>query len=185
MKQKTFLFLLTSIPYGILMGFFLGDEPDSVLKYGVISGIIFGLLMTVILFIIQRKSLKKLGQRNGNVKVICTAVIEIKGTRHEIFEICKSSLSKIAKCKLEESDFQAGVLKAKAGMTWHTWGDLILFKLEEAQENCYKVLVTSRPIVRSTVIDYGKNMDNINRIIELFKDMKGDIKVIQDGNKIT
>lgn len=181
MKQKFILFFSTSIPYGIIMGLFYSDDVYSNLNNGVISGIIFGLLMTTILSVIQRIKLKKLGQKKGNVKIINTAEIVIEGSKQDILVICENSLSNIIKCKIEEINIREGILKAKAGMTWYTWGDLILFKLDHIHENKYKVLITSRPIVKTTVIDYGKNQDNINRIIKFFREIKRDVIVIQDG----
>jgi len=183
MKQKIYLFLSTSIPYGIAMGLFLSDDFASFLRNGVLGGIIFGLLMTVLLLFIQRKNIDKQGYK-GDPKVSVTAEIKIEGTKQEIFQMCQNSLGTIVKCTIEVSDIQNGVLKAKAGKTWLTWGDFITFKLEQLQENTYKLLITSRPIVKTTIIDYGKNQDNVNRIIGYFKEVKGDVEVIQDGRNI-
>lgn len=176
MKQKIKLFLSLSVLFGCFMGVLLHD-----VIHGVIQGISFGLILTVILSIYQRINIKKLGLPKGEAKVDTSVELEIEGTKREIFEICEYSVKNIVNCKIKESNFQEGIIKVRAGMTWLTWGDVMLFKLEQVQDNKFRILVRSRPLIKTTIIDFGKNQDNINRIIKYIKAMNKDVKVIQDG----
>lgn len=185
MKQKIILFLVTSIPYGLAMGIIFVNDKNEWLKKSLVSGIIFGLLMTVILSIIQWINQRRLGQKKGKLKVNNTVRFEIEDSKQEILELCEKSLVNIKKCIIEKSNLDEGTLTAKTGGTWLTWGEFILFQLEFIDDNKWMVNVSSRPIVKTTVIDYGKNRDNIQRIIEYIRDKKNNVKIIQDDCNIT
>lgn len=180
MKQKIILFIVTSIIYALTMRLFFMNDNISLLKMLLVSAIIFGLLTTVILSIIQWINQRRLGLKKGKLKVNNTVRFEIEASKQEVFEICEKSLVNIKKCIIEENNLVGGTLTAKTGVNWQTWGDYIFFQLEFIDDNKWMVNVSSRPIVKTTVIDYGKNKDNIRRIIEFIRDINMNMKIIQD-----
>ncbi|MBC8413218.1 MAG: hypothetical protein ISR96_08210 [Nitrospira sp.] len=57
-----------------------------------------------------------------------------------------------------------GEIIIKTGINWKTWGDTICFKLSSAGPNRTTVIVTSRPTIKTTIVDFGKNLENIIKI---------------------
>jgi hypothetical protein len=181
MKNSIRIFILTSVPYGFFMGLYFGTDLSSILSYGLITGLIFGAMMTIILTFYRRKSLKKKGLSSDEAKeLVNTTSIEISDSKELIIDHCINSIQRIKRGKIITKDDNKGFIKAKAGITWDTWGDTITFDIEELQSNTYRINILSRPFLKTTVIDYGKNLDNINRIMEYFKENYPNIKVTKD-----
>lgn len=84
MRQKLVIFLITGIPYGLLMGPLLGSGWGEIIALGFLAGIMFGLVMTILLTFIQWRFAKKNGIHQKNIKVVNTAEIVAKGTKEEL-----------------------------------------------------------------------------------------------------
>lgn len=164
MKQFLYTFLSTSIPFGFFMGLLFKHVGKSFLLTAVLFGALFGLAMATILWLIQAYHLKKTGNWGAEVKLINHAEIELSGTKQEVLDRCRRALDEINNCTLLERNLEEGLIRAKAGMTMYTWGDDITIRIEQNGDDRFKVLMTSRPSIRTTLVDYGKNLDNINRM---------------------
>ena len=95
--------------------------------------------------------------------------IELQLPYDKAFNLCIESLSLIKKCKIQKENRSQGKIIAKAGMTWKTWGDVISFDMRKIDNNRTQVTVSSRPIVRTTLVDCGKNLENVEKIIRFLK----------------
>lgn len=166
MKQKIALFLSTSMPYGIIMGIILGKSLLSGLISGLIAGLLFGFILTWILWLIQRHYLKKAGLDKKKIRTSYLVELRAEGSKDEVFNMCLGTISRIHKGSIEQCDRQRGIIAAKAGLNWRTWGDRIRFEIEEIRDNQCRIQTTSRPIVPTTLIDYGKNAENIKTIMD-------------------
>lgn len=60
----------------------------------------------------------------------------------------------------------------KAGITWKTFGDEIRFILNKLDEDHTEVEFSSRPLLRTTLADYGKNLQNVQMIEDFLKEYK-------------
>ncbi|AWB43642.1 hypothetical protein DCC85_04990 [Paenibacillus sp. CAA11] len=177
MKQKIIIFLITSITYGMLMAMLKGETGDRFPTYLLIYGIPFGLIMTLGTGWIQHRNLKKTGNRGQEVKVKNVIQMRVEGSREEIFELCLRSLGEIKRTKVKSTSPDEGIIQASAGISWLTWGDVIEFQIKSAGEEHYFVQVLSRPAVSTTLIDYGKNLDNVQRILRYFKHYAKSVQV--------
>jgi hypothetical protein len=72
-------------------------------------------------------------------------------------------LKTINRCRIISKSLDNGEIRARAGLNWKTWGDDIFFKLTHGTGSTVAE-ISSRPSARSTMIDFGKNLDNIERI---------------------
>jgi hypothetical protein len=99
--------------------------------------------------------------------------IELLLSFERVFDLCVESLRLIPKCKIEEENRFQGIINAHAGMTWKTWGDRISFRISKIDGSKTEVEVSSRPIVKTTLVDYGKNLENIERITTFLKEHGG------------
>ncbi len=48
-------------------------------------------------------------------------------------------------------------------------GDVISFEVHRIDDDRTQVKVSSRPAVPTTLVDYGKNLENVERIISFLK----------------
>lgn len=55
-------------------------------------------------------------------------------------------------------------LRATLPVTWRSFGEVVVIQVTENDECSSQVLLQSRPRVRTTVFDYGKNQANINAL---------------------
>ena len=61
-------------------------------------------------------------------------------------------------------DIENGIFKTKTGATIRSWGEIITIKLTEIDNAKTQLSVFSRPMLKTTLIDYGKSSMNIQKI---------------------
>ncbi len=91
--------------------------------------------------------------------------MELRLLYDQAFDLCLSSVRAVRKGKIRGKDRPLGRIDLKAGMTWKTWGEVISFDLRRMDENRTRVEVSSGPALRTTLVDYGKNLENVERIM--------------------
>lgn len=167
------LFLQTSIPFGLFMMIYdfiaYGISISGILS-GVISGVVFGAIMTGVIGYWHIRSVKRKSsddyENNYNVEQI--KEIDLSISYDQAFKLCIESLDQLKKAKVEDKDYSQGWIIAKTGITWDTFGDTISFKLTE-QEDCNTNIVISSKPTHFQIADYGKNLDNVNKIISFLE----------------
>jgi len=169
MKRNLNIFLTGAIPFGLFMGLlnaYLYGLTAGLLS-GLISGLILGVLMLFILGFLHSRGVKRV--RGGNLSAET-------GTQHirnatlclpydQGFDLCIESLKLIKNCTIQVEDRLQGKLIAKAGLNWKTWSDTIAFDIKGTDDNHTQITVSSRPTARTTIVDFGKNLENVERII--------------------
>lgn len=157
MKKLFTIFLATPFPFALFM-LIKFDFSISVL-----CGLTFGLLMTIILGVINYFSLKQVGGEAAS-SVKKEKEIELQLSYENSFELCKNSLSCIKGASITHEDFNKGIIRAKTGVNLKTWGDKIEFHIQKISDEVSKVWIQSMPIIPTTLVDYGKNLNNIKKI---------------------
>lgn len=156
MKKVLIIFLVTSIPFGLIMGI-LSLNPMA----GVMAGFSFGFLMALILGIINIVATKVIGgDRDTPVKQ--EKEIELRMPFNEAYKLCKQSILYIPGGKVTYENYVKGIVLGKTGVNIWTWGDKITMRIEKIDEETSKVHIQSKPAVATTVVDYGKNLKNIH-----------------------
>ena len=72
---------------------------------------------------------------------------------------------------MTRADRAAGVIKARIGPTWQSWGEVVEVDLRQLTGAGLEVEVRSKPVLPLTFLDYGKNERNVRRILEHLTDM--------------
>jgi len=167
------LFFASGVPYGIVMGviyslccgFFLG------ILAGLFSGILFGGFMSLILGFLQSWSVKRISSEKSDevIGVHHTRTVELRLPYDRAFNLCIESLKLIKKCNVQKEDRSHGKIIAKACATWKSWGEIISFDICKIDDERTQVTVSSRPVLRTTLVDYSKNLENVESIIRFFK----------------
>jgi hypothetical protein len=172
MKIHLKLFLATGVPYGILTGliYLLLFGPLTGLIAGLFAGILFGGFMSLILGSLHTWSVKRLPFKSREVMdVHHVQSIEMKLPYDKVFDLCIESLRLIRKCKIVEENRSQGKIIARTGTTWKSWGEVITFDIRKMND-VIQVKVSSRPAVRTTLVDYGKNLENVEKIVSFLKE---------------
>ncbi len=96
--------------------------------------------------------------------------IELQVSYDKVFDLCIESLNSVKRCKINKENRPQGKIDARAGMTWKTWGDVVSFDVRKIDSDRTQIEVSSRPVVRTTLVDYGKNLENVEKIIKFIKE---------------
>lgn len=158
MKKLVLLCSASAIFFGMSQ-FLMGSD----LTESMIIGLIFGTFMVVILGIANYISVKSRGG-NASTSVVQESTVDLKLSMEEAFQYCKVATSTIKGTKVTFEDLNLGIIRAKTPLNISTWGDVIEFELHKVTEETTKVRVKSKPVLTTTIIDYGKNLENINKI---------------------
>jgi len=166
---KTFLY--TGIPFGLIMlGFDLVDGDGFRLCKFIYMTIFFGATMSLILVSFHKYRLNKNGVQeitNDNVGVNQTRNLKSNYNKRELIEKIKGDP---IMGKMKMTEIENGIL-LKTGMTLQSWGEEIKIILKSNQENNFEYIVSSSPKLKTTLVDYGKNLENINRIENVIKNI--------------
>ena len=162
------LFLVTGIPYGVLMGFFFGATRG--LKVGILSGLLsgplFGLFMSLVLGTFHKMKTKKISSGPGDdVGPHQSRTITVDTPFESIFEKCLLALGNI-KAKVTNTDKVAGTITAKTKMSWKSFGEEIQITVVRDEGSKAKVIVSSAPKLKTTLVDYGKGHQNVTSLMD-------------------
>ena len=168
MKRNMTIFPAGGIPFGIVIGIVNSYRygPYAGLISGMAAGLFFGFVMYIILGL-HRKSVRKIGDGKFRDE---TAIHHFRNINLNLpfdraFDLCIESLSLINSCTIRNADRMNGKIIAKAGLNWRTWSDTITFTIRSRGDGRTDVELSSRPTARTTIIDFGKNLENVETII--------------------
>ena len=98
------------------------------------------------------------------MRVHHTKSVALRLSYDRAFDLCIESLGSLEKCKIQNEDRSTGQLVARTGMTWRTWGDVISFEIRRSNGDGIHIDVSSRPAVGTTLVDFGQNLENVEKI---------------------
>lgn len=88
------------------------------------------------------------------VMIDCGPDKAILAARDAVLSLPKSKLLRMTGRKFE----------ARTGMTWRTFGEVIVISAEATDSGTSSLSIESRPRYAGTTIDYGKSYENVERI---------------------
>ncbi len=168
------LFFGFGVPFGILMGIYYSFNYDGILPGilgGLVAGIVFGAIMAGVLGYLHVRSVKKKAgdSSNNDYDVNRSKEIELPVSYDEAYKLCIKSLDQLKKPGIKDKNYSQGLIMARTGKTWDTWGDKVLINLAESKDNKTHVRVSSKPAFLQ-VVDYGENLENVNNIISFLEE---------------
>ena len=141
-------------------------ELKSILVSGAFGGAA-GWIMFIVLRSLQRRAIDKLPHANKQFasEVEQDRKADFECNFEDIFQETINAIRTIDKSKVLNADKEAMLILAKTGLNWKTLGDKIKVSFEEKGTNHVSVQITSKPRLWTTTIDYGKNFDNVEKIL--------------------
>ncbi len=159
--------LIAGIPFGLLIGIISLQQGKlfDVLLNGILSGLVFGTIVSYILVSLHRALSRRVvpDASIADFDMHQERYIELNMPFEQAFSLCLQSLNTINRCRVMSSNHDHGDIKARTGLNWKTWGDDIQIKLTKGRNNT-EINISSRPSARSTLVDFGKNLDNVEKI---------------------
>jgi hypothetical protein len=161
------VFLITGIPFASIMTLFdlidgIGFRTWPFLYHA----LFFGGLMSLFLVSIHLLSLRKFGIRNMTSALL--------GVNHKTS--LRTQLSKQAvmeklrqdpffrKMNLIESDDK---ISLSTDMGWKSWGEKIAIHFRPLEDGINELEISSKPKLKTTMIDLGKNLQNVMKMEQL------------------
>lgn len=152
------IFIVTALIFGFMLVIpELFSNQKIEIKEISIKALIFGLLMAIILGLLQVVKMKKNGIRNASdldFKVNQKSTFTSKLTLKEIFDELKT--------KYKSINFTSDKIIIKTSISLYSWGENI--EITKVRTNEFEYEITSKPQLPTTLIDYGKNSENILKI---------------------
>lgn len=158
------IFISTGLSFGIItliIDLYNGTEIE-LWKY-IFLTFFFGLLMSLASVYLHKNKLKKSGINEINeahLKVTQSRDIQTDLNKSELTRKLKEDPS-IRKMKIKE--IENGIV-IRTGMTLWSFGEIIKIELKSTKDSVFEYNVSSRPKLKITLIDYGKNIQNIDLI---------------------
>lgn len=166
---KTFLF--TGIPYGLIMlGFDLADGDGFRLWRFLFMTFFFGITMSFILVAFHRNRLKKNGIKEFSDENLSVSQTKSLNSKLNISELIRKLKNDPIIGKMKMAEVENGIL-LKTNMSWKSWGEEINIMLTSDKDADFEYQISSSPRLKTTLVDYGKNLENINRIESVIRNI--------------
>lgn len=161
------LLLLSGVGFGLIIGLFLSLAYGLLMgmAIGMVTGLIFGFLLSLALFFLQVVSVRMMpyGLSSETLGVYQVRTLEMKATYEDTLRLCEASLGAVKGAKVRFEDRAGGRIDARTGINWKTFGDDISIDVLKADTG-NRIRVVSRPALMSTIVDYGQNLENVEKI---------------------
>jgi len=155
----------------LLLGLLRLMPPGSPIYYWVGSGVPVLALVFLPIYLLHRRALRKMGIVNIPRGERNRKIIELQCSHDKAFDLCISALNSVkGGVTISEIDKSSGSIVAKTCQNMRGWGEVITFNIQEA-DNRVKIEVISKPRIRPQllVLDYGKNYENVKKIVDFLK----------------
>jgi hypothetical protein len=93
------------------------------------------------------------------------ATINVQGSYDQIWDRCIATLKRI-KAAIKTMDATKGLIEANIGLTWRSWGEIVVVQVSRIGADECSVHVKSDSKLVTTAFDYGKSASNIRRFVD-------------------
>jgi len=163
------IFILSGVPFAVFTGTYYTYRFGlrTGITAGLTGGLALGLFLTAVVGFLHRRCVRKIAGDAAAQHMGVHAIrdIELPMSFEQAFALCIESLECINRCTVIEQDRPQGRITARTGINWKTWGDTISFRLSSLNGRGTRVNISSRPTARTTLVDFGKNLENVNKIV--------------------
>jgi uncharacterized protein (DUF1499 family) len=142
-----------------------GASAGETVFIGLSAGLFFGLFLAAFITAAHHWRLKKTGMNPAttNTRVDVQERITLPLPSDQALALCQSAVTQVPKATVVQVDAASATLEARVGMTWASFGERIELSVTPAG-GATEVSIRSRPVLRTTIADYGKNRENVERI---------------------
>lgn len=159
----------TGLPFGVLWGSWFAvateayREPArlaSVAVAAAVAAVLFGAVMAAVLGTVH------LRMSGGTGPVHASEAVDVRLGAAAVLGRLAGVGPVLGRARIVTRDAEAGLVVARAGVSWRSWGERIEIRVEERMPGLSTVTVSSRPVYPMTLLDYGINDRNVRKIVE-------------------
>lgn len=99
------------------------------------------------------------------------------------FDLCCGSVE-ILSGSIKTADRSKGKIEATTGWTLKTFGCVVSYEIKPIGERLTEIGVTSRPKIRTTLVDYGEDLENVDRVCKFLSEKDDRLDVNLMGAKL-
>lgn len=162
-----FFFLGAAFLYGGT-SWILGDPSFT---RAAIGGLIWAaLFVPMFLWAIRRLdqfTRAKRGVAGSGGGPVVTRRVNVGWSSDDVFDAVQSATESLPRARLVSAEKDE--LSIRVGMSFRSWGERLHVLLRPSEDGTL-VCVTSRPLLGSTLFDYGKGEENVQHIIDCLDD---------------
>jgi hypothetical protein len=172
------IFVATALPFAVLSALSLAIivsglarpvvpiDTSRLLLLAAAAGLAFGLFMSIFGGIGQLLATRHLKAGPARLAVSQTEEVLLDGPTDQALATCAEALRVMPKTKVNEVNPEAHWIRAKRGLSWRSWGDQIRIDVQGNEDHTSLIQVSSRPCLRTTLVDWGSNLRNVAAIRE-------------------
>lgn len=160
------IFLRAALAFGVATGVLSAIQTRSLLVgilIGFGGGLVVGLLMTLISFLSERKQRNK-STITDELALTKSRHVHVPWSKDRAIAICREAILSIKSCSVVNENVPVGTITAKAGLSWKSFGEIIKISVEQKSNQETDIEISSEPIYSPTIMDYGKNSENVEKI---------------------
>lgn len=161
------LFVVAAVPFGVVMAGVMsvfGHVQDS-LWAGLLAGVVYGLLMSAVLGTIHGHAVRRLGERPTTTSS-AEATIHVPLDPTTAMSRCAGALAELSGASSVTRDGDKAW--TTTGMSAASFGERVecVFAADSSGTTIH---VLSNSIRKWTLLDYGKNRQNVNAVVAALK----------------
>lgn len=161
------IFVCMAIPFGVaecVVMRFLAPQATVAqsLWLAATGGALFGGFMSVTLGTVALRSTRSMGPGSLTVRQLRT--VELLGDRSDVLRRVAEAVGSVPRIHAVRADATAGRVEAQTGWSWKSFGERITASTEQVSPGTHRVVIESRPRLRTTIVDYGANAANADAI---------------------
>ncbi len=159
LRTYALIFVATGVPFGLVTGFLAGLIAGSTgagIAIGAGAGLVFGGIMAGVLGSIDAVADRAPQTARRGPRQDMTVAVR---PGPDLPDRIVASLQSLP-AEIREADVWAGRYRARTRLTWKSFGEDVGVQLS-GDPSAPWALVTSRPVVPTTLVDYGKGRKNV------------------------
>jgi hypothetical protein len=167
LRTVSLLVVATGVPFGALAGLaagFLSSSVTAGLAAGVGAGLFFGGLMALVLGSIDAVVDRAPQDAPRGPRQEVTVPVRNGPDLHDLVVAALRGLP----AEIREADAPAGRYRARTTWSWKSFGEEVSVQLTGDPAGPVAV-VSSRPVIGTTVVDYGKGRSNVAAVVEALR----------------
>ncbi len=179
-----FAFIIGALAFGLLFGGFLSIMNASLEGFGVglIAGVVWAVIVSVVIIPLDVFARIKCYRKYGFIdfRVHQQLMVRFDADFNTIFETFQQEFRAWKGIKLRNKDMKSGIIEVETRRSWRSFGEKISVTLLRSPNGKVRVTISSRPRIFTT-IDYSKNFENAQLIIQGVKNRLKEItKIVPD-----
>jgi len=162
MKKFLKLFFVTGLLFGFLQLLF-----HRTVLVAAIQGLYFGLIMASVMCFLEKRALRKMGKTEASVGVKQEMRFTVKLSKLETLEKVKHVFAEL-NAKIINYNSPENIIEGRTTWSWKSFGEILTVRFVD-MGNQTGVYVESRPSLGTIMVDYGKNLENVEKFRQLME----------------